>query len=78
MDVAADSMPQHLYVRVPAEQRIRDRTGELRFVGHEQCDVPQHVDDAAGPIVGLHASAGGAAASLRQNTSATRCSFDEK
>ena len=78
LDVEADPLPQHLDVGVAAEQRVGHGACELGLVGHQQRDVAQHVDHPGGRGRRTRGRAGGAAASRRQNTSATRCSLDEK
>ncbi len=77
-DVATDALPQHLDVGILAEQRVGHRACELGLVGDQHRDVPQHLDDARGRIRRDSCDAGGDAASLRQNTSATKCSLEEK
>ena len=77
MDLPADPQPQMLDVGVPAEQRVGHRAGELGLVGDQQRDVPQDRDHAHGRI-GESVAGTGLAASRRQKTSATRCSFEEK
>ena len=77
MDFAADAQPQMLDLGIRAQQGVGHRAGEGGFVGHQHRDLAQHRDHARGRS-GESVGGTGLDASRRQNTSATRCSLDEK
>ncbi len=76
--LTADPEPQMLDIGILAEQSGGDRARQFRLVGNQQCDMPKHADHAVDRVRGDSSGGAGVDARRRQNTSATRCSFDEK